>query len=265
MLKNVNHIHFSYYSSYRNKTRKLSTIDFVENNFSNDIAKKELAAFNLTKRFDYPKPTSLIKDLIESHYNKNAVCLDFFAGSGSTGESVMQLNNKDKGHRKFILVQVADEDICKEVTYKRNVKIVEGYNDNAPLGNSLKYYRTSFVGSNTSNQATDKDKTLLAQKAGCLLALAENTLYEQKKTDNYQIFKDKDREVWTAIYFKEDYRNKFFSPFVEEVSKLNGKKNVYIFSWGDVGSFESYFDGVSGIDIKGIPQPILDIYKSLNS
>ena len=251
--------------TYRNKTRKLSTIDFVENNFSNDIAKKELAAFNLTKRFDYPKPTSLIKDLIESHYNKNAVCLDFFAGSGSTGESVMQLNNKDKGHRKFILVQVADEDICKEVTYKRNVKIVEGYNDNAPLGNSLKYYRTSFVGSNTSNQATDKDKTLLAQKAGCLLALAENTLYEQKKTDNYQIFKDKDREVWTAIYFKEDYRHKFFSPFVEEVSKLNGKKNVYIFSWGDVGSFESYFDGISGIDIKGIPQPILDIYKSLNS
>ena len=134
-----------------------------------------------------------------------------------------------------------------------------------PLGNSLKYYRTSFVGSNTSNQATDKDKTLLAQKAGCLLALAENTLYEQKKTDNYQIFKDKDREVWTAIYFKEDYRHKFFSPFVEEVSKLNGKKNVYIFSWGDVGSFESYFDGISGIDIKGIPQPILDIYKSLNS
>lgn len=60
-----------------------------------------------------------------------------------------------------------------------------------PLGNSLKYYRTSFVGTSTANQATDYDKTILAQKAGCLLALAENTLYEMKKTDSYQIFKDK--------------------------------------------------------------------------
>ena len=174
---------------------------------------------------------------------------------------VNELNEiKEKtDHKKDCLKTIIeDNNLVLKAIYKSE-KVIP------PLGNSLKYYRTSFVGSNTSNQATDKDKTLLAQKAGCLLALAENTLYEQKKTDNYQIFKDKNKEVWTAIYFKEDYRQKFFSPFVEEVSKLNGKKNVYIFSWGDVGSFESYFDGVSGIDIKGIPQPILDIYKSLNS
>ena len=133
------------------------------------------------------------------------------------------------------------------------------------MGNSLKYYRTSFVGSNASNQATDEDKTILAQKAGCLLALAENTLYEQKTTDNYQIFKDKDKDVWTAVYFKEDVRPKFFNEFVDEVKELKGKKNVYIFSWGDVGSFESYFDDDPHALIKGIPQPILDIYKSLNS
>lgn len=134
-----------------------------------------------------------------------------------------------------------------------------------PLGNSLKYYRTSFVGSNASSQATDEDKTILAQKAGCLLALAENTLYEQKTTDNYQIFKDKDKDVWTAVYFKEDVRPKFFNEFVESVKDLKGTKNVYIFSWGDVGSFESYFYDDSHAHIKGIPQPILDIYKSLNS
>lgn len=134
-----------------------------------------------------------------------------------------------------------------------------------PLGNSLKYYRTSFVGSNASGQATDNDKTILAQKAGCLLALAENTLYEQKTTDNYQIFKDKDKDVWTAVYFKEDYRPKCFNEFVNDVKELNGKKNVYIFSWGGVEIFDNYFEGVPKINIKGIPQPILDIYKSLNS
>lgn len=134
-----------------------------------------------------------------------------------------------------------------------------------PLGNSLKYYRTSFVGSNPSTQATDDDKTILAQKAGCLLALAENTLYEQKKTDNYQIFKDKDKDIWTAIYFKEDYRPKYFNEFVDAVKALEGMKNVYLFSWGDIGSFELYFEDDPDAHIKGIPQPILDIYKSLNS
>ena len=44
-----------------------------------------------------------------------------------------------------------------------------------------------------------------------------------------------------------------------------GVKNVYIFSWGDVGSFESYFEYLSGINLKSIPQPILDMYKSVNA
>lgn len=134
-----------------------------------------------------------------------------------------------------------------------------------PLGSSLKYYRTSFVGGSPVSQATDNDKTILAQKAGCLLALAENTLYEIKKNDNYQMFKDKDHDRWTAVYFKEDYRPRFFNDFVSEVEKLQGVKNVYIFSWGDVGSFDSYFENIPDVNLKSIPQPILDIYKSLNA
>nr|MCR5313244.1 site-specific DNA-methyltransferase [Bacteroidaceae bacterium] len=251
--------------TYREKSRKLSTIDFVENTFSNDIAKKEVAGFDLAMKFDYPKPTSLIIDLIESHKNKNATCLDFFAGSGSTGDAVLKLNFKDNGQRHYILVQDANDGVCKTVTYMRNKKIIEGYGERPPLGNSLKYYRTAFVGSNTSDKATDDDRTVLAQKAGCLLALAENTLYEQKKTENYQIFKDKDKDVWTAVYFTEDNRSNVFMPFVNDVRALQGIKNVYIFSWGDVSSYEAYFGNVDNLSLKSIPQPILDIYKSLNS
>ena len=98
-----------------------------------------------------------------------------------------------------------------------------------------------------------------------MLAIAENTLYEQKLTDYYQIFKDKNNDVWTAVYFKEDVRPKYFNAFVEDVKHLKGKKNVYIFSWGDVSSFETYFGNVQDVSLKSIPQPILDIYKSLNS
>lgn len=169
---------------------------------------------------------------------------------------VLKEKNKDKFDK--LNVEIKDNILTLQGEISKKGQI-------PPLGNSLKYYRTAFVGSNTSSQATDEDKTVLAQKAGCLLALAENTLYEQKRTDNYQIFKDKDKDVWTAIYFKEDVRPKFFNAFVDDIKQLNGKKNVYIFCWGDIGSFESYFDNISDVSLKGIPQPILDIYKSLNS
>lgn len=221
--------------------------------------------------FAFSKPYELIRYLINiTNKRKDAIVLDFFSGSGTTMEAVMQLNDDDGGNRLAILCQDAFDNVCKDITRERNKRIMNGYTSKKgyvtePLGNSLKYYRTAFVGSNPSNQATDEDKTTLAQKAGCLLALAENTLYESVKTDTYQIFKDKDKDVWTAVYFKEDYRPKFFDEFVTAVKSLQGTKNIYIFSWGDVGSFESYFDNDPYAYIKGIPQPILDIYKSLNS
>lgn len=268
-----------------------SLINDEVNVTTTEEAGKQLESIMGAKVFDYPKPVSLIKYILS--FRKASTILDFFAGSGTTMQAVMEMNQEDNGNRQCLLVQYPEptfeikdgSEIAKkeskvahdegyrfisDITRERNRRIIRGYKDKKglqvpPLGNSLKYYRTSFVGSNASSQATDEDKTILAQKAGCLLALAENTLYEQKTTDNYQIFKDKDKDVWTAVYFKEDVRPKFFNEFVDSIKELKGQKNVYIFSWGDVGSFESYFDDVPHVHIKGIPQPILDIYKSLNS
>lgn len=241
----------------------------VIDGFINTMGTTRLAKLDID--FPFSKPYELIEYLIKiTGKRKNAIIVDFFAGSGTTMEAVMQLNEGDNGTRRAILCQDEDDNVCERITRERNKRIMDGYTSTKgivtdPLGNSLKYYRTSFVGSNASGQATDNDKTILAQKAGCLLALAENTLYEQKTSDNYQIFKDKDKDVWTAVYFKEDYRPKCFNEFVNDVKELNGTKNVYIFSWGDVETFDNYFEGVPKINIKGIPQPILDIYKSLNS
>jgi len=68
-----------------------------------------------TKIFGFPKPVSLIKHLVNAinHFDKNAIILDFFAGSGTTGHAVMQLNAEDGGNRKFILCQI-DEPIDKK-------------------------------------------------------------------------------------------------------------------------------------------------------
>ena len=65
--------------------------------------------FDEKKVFDYPKPVTLIKYLINIMDKKDAVVLDFFAGSATTAEATMRLNAEDGGKRKFILIQLAEK------------------------------------------------------------------------------------------------------------------------------------------------------------
>lgn len=99
----------NYVVTYREKTRKRSTIDFISNDYSNDIAKKQLASYGIPAKFDYPKPINLIEDLLETYYDKDAIIMDFFSGSATTADAVMRLNAKDKGKRQFILVQYPEK------------------------------------------------------------------------------------------------------------------------------------------------------------
>ena len=59
--------------------------------------------------FSFPKSTSLLKKILESSSNKNSLIMDFFAGSATTADAVMQLNKEDGGNRKYILVQLPEE------------------------------------------------------------------------------------------------------------------------------------------------------------
>mgnify|MGYP002507217847 CR=1 FL=1 len=76
-----------------------------ESSITTASGKKELISLINNKDFSFPKPVKLVEYLISFHNNKNALVLDFFAGSGTTAEAVMSLNNFDNGHRKYILIQ----------------------------------------------------------------------------------------------------------------------------------------------------------------
>jgi len=98
-----------YYIKQKERKKSSTTLDFIDNIYSNDNAKKELdKLFNNEKVFDYPKPTSLVKTLSFLATNQTDIILDFFAGSGTTGDAVMQLNAEDGGNRKYILVQLPE-------------------------------------------------------------------------------------------------------------------------------------------------------------
>lgn len=88
--------------------------------------------------FDNPKQMTFMHRIL-SVFDKNSTILDFFAGSGTTGHAVSQLNKEDGGNRKYILCTNNENKICEEVTYKRLANIQE------ELPHNLKYFKTDFV------------------------------------------------------------------------------------------------------------------------
>ena len=91
------------------------------------------------------KPVKMLKELINYHPNKNAVVLDFFAGSGSTAQAVLELNKEDNGNRQFILCTNNENNICEKITYKRIKNVITGYGKYNPLKSNLKYYRCTYI------------------------------------------------------------------------------------------------------------------------
>lgn len=86
-------------------------------------------------RFDFPKPSDLIFELIrQGAPNKNDIILDFFAGSGTTAHAVLKLNQEDGGQRRFILVSsteatadTPDKNLCRDVCAERVRRVINGY------------------------------------------------------------------------------------------------------------------------------------------
>lgn len=128
-----------------------STTMPVSSLMPNDLFVNNNSLINIlgSKQFAYPKPLKLIKELISYIPNKNAIVLDFFAGSGTTGHSVLELNNEDGGNRQFILCTNNENNICEEVTYERIRRLINGYvSINNEIFNgidaNLKYYKINI-------------------------------------------------------------------------------------------------------------------------
>lgn len=79
------------------------------------------------KAFNNPKPVSLIKRIVELSLEKDGIILDFFAGSGTTGQAIIEMNAKDGGKRQVILCTNNESKICEEVTYQRVKNIIKGF------------------------------------------------------------------------------------------------------------------------------------------
>lgn len=245
-------------------SKKPKTI-FYKPQYSSGNGTNRLFQFFGEKRFNNPKPLELIKDLVYIGGKKNITILDFTAGSGTTADAIINLNNEDNGNRKFILCTNNENDICTHVCYPRIEKIINGYKANGNgdfiegLGGNLQYYKTDLIPVERINKINDSQREELTLKAGEMIAIKENCFNQLELNDYYQIFENNTSTKRTAIYFREDV-----SEFDELVNKISDTKTtLYIFSYGRIDKkIYSYLK--DNITIEDIPEPILEIYKEIN-
>lgn len=203
------------------------------------------------------KPVKLIKNLIKLNTNKNATILDFFAGSGTTGHAVLELNKEDFGNRKFILCTNNENNICQEITYKRLENVIKGYGNKTGLEGSLKYYKTEFVENSGTRDQIYYD---LTEKCIPMLCVKEDTYEVIEKNDQYAIYTNKEKNKFTCVYF--DTIGNKYEEFIDKVKAIEEKKVLYIFTLGNKIE-EPRLAEIKNYTIEAIPQRIYELYKKL--
>ena len=200
------------------------------------------------------KPVKLLKNLINLHKNKNALVLDFFAGSGSTGHAVLDLNNEDGGNRQFILSTNNEENICTDFCYPRIKNVIRGWGRNEGLGGNLKYFKTDFV---DYDEPTDRNKIKLTKQATEMLCVKEGTFEQVIDNEKFKIFKNSDHYtgiIWDQVAIL---------AFKKAIKDIKGKFSVYVFSLTDETFDDEFKDVKQKIGLSPIPEAILQVYRRI--
>jgi adenine-specific DNA-methyltransferase len=123
-------------------------------------AKREIKELfpNSKLPFETPKPTTLMEKILSLKNNPNAIVLDSFAGTASTGHAVLNLNKKDNGNRKFILVEL--EDYADDITAKRIKKVSQGYEFSGKKKETLKSYSINVTNLKKADKIIDEFEEL---------------------------------------------------------------------------------------------------------
>ena len=226
----------------------------------NKAARYEIKDLFPNNIFSTPKPTKLLKLVIQTAgASKQAVILDFFAGSGTTGHAVLQLNKDDGGNRSFILCTNNEGKICTDVCHPRLKKVINGYATSkgkkiVGLGGNLAYFRTAFVDA----APTDQNKKILTDQSTEMLCLKENCFRLVKKHSSYRVYKNCDDKYLGIVYYYDG-----IDPFKEFVSQINKHMTAYIFSLSDDVDHSDFTEIASLVTLKPIPATILNVYRRM--
>lgn len=238
---------------------------FIENEFMNQAATKELTNLFNNKFFDYPKPVVFVKKLIKYLTQEDDIVLDFFSGSATTAHATMQLNAEDGGNRKFIMVQLPEpcdekseaykagyKNICeigKERIRRAGEKIKQDFKDKEGIENldiGFKVFKVADTNIKWNSEALKEGQ----------ITMEESALKNKDLIDFNPGFTDID-VVYEIILRHRDF------PLTSKIEKLsNIGERTYIFADAVVVCLEEkvtdkIVDGIAAIE----PKPIKVIFR----
>ena len=248
--------------------KRLTVESWWDNHGLNQEGTTELNnIFTSPKKFIHPKPVKTLCNILKISASRKATILDFFAGSGTTLHATMQLNAEDGGHRKCILVTNNENNICEEVTYERNKRVINGYT--TPKGeevaglkaNTLRYYKTDFV----SRDQSPKNMRALVAASTDLLCI-KNDVYAEA------LFAGKKINSKIARYFEDKhtrmlviYDERFIAAIVELLQTIElderGKIKVYTFAAGRYAYDDDFIEVADKVELCALPAAIYDAYQ----
>ncbi len=222
--------------------------------------------------FTNPKPINLLDRILQlsTKNSSETTILDFFAGSGTTLHATMELNAEDGGKRQCILVTNNENNICEEVTYERNKRVIQGYTNAKGVvveglkSNNLLYFKSEYV----SRNQTLKNKKELTRLATELLCIKEDAFTEITK--EYA-----SKSNWLAIFkslttqFLVIYDDVMIDDGIAIIKQMNENKEnnnpikVYVFSNGQYPYTEDFEEVLDLITLCALPDAIYKAYQNV--
>lgn len=211
------------------------------------------------------KPLKFIKRIVSMCDNKG-IFIDFFAGSGTLGQAILEMNKEDNGERQFILSNIGREtpenilNICENITYRRIKNIITGYINSHDtyikgIGGNVKYYKVEFI---PKNQSKDALKIKLADRCTELLCIKENCFNLYKSGGQYNIFINNDLAMIICQNFID---SSIIGNIKKDLECLNSYKKILYFLSLDCEMSEFEELNAIGIKVKPIPQKIMEVYE----
>lgn len=159
------------------------------------------------KTFDYPKPISLIKELIRQVTDTRSIILDSFSGSGTTAHSVLELNKEDTGNRSFILVEM--EDYANTITAERVRRVITGVKNSKDenlkngLGGSFSYFELGKP-IEMENILSGKNLPTFMELARYVFYTATGEEFDEKKVNEKENFIGETKGYEVYLFYKPD-------------------------------------------------------------
>ena len=231
--------------------------------------------------FKYTKPVELITILLKMiEMPKNAIILDFFAGSGTTGNAILELNKESNGEKRFILCTDNESNICTDICYPRIKKVINGYKFKIKnnrkktqtekkiegLGGGLTYYKIDQMEKEPNSELsvppliTDANKKRMITKVTELLCMKEwcfDLVYQNNSSiPKFSIYKNNNGDYIGIIYDSDSVLQ-----FIKKIDKMTEIKKINTYVFSDIMS--SAIRKNKKIKFESIPTEILGVWNRI--